>query len=186
MNEPVKPVSTPEFWRGRILTALATGKELHTIIYDTDYGNWQEIQSHTRSKFADLLVGGERILDAGCGYGALFETVPRIPRRSRRSRRSARAVEYMGVDISQDLIDLGRIRNPAADLQVGDLRSLSFSDQSFTYAVCRSIRGMIIDNLGLDEWQLIVKELLRVAKQLILIEYNDPGKWRIVNDPQDA
>jgi SAM-dependent methyltransferase len=63
--------------------------------------------------------GGWSILDVGCGDGAILPYLDRVCRRDPRSRRPTPCYEYLGIDVSPEMIALGRRRRPGADLAVG-------------------------------------------------------------------
>jgi SAM-dependent methyltransferase len=165
-----KPVMTAEFWRNRILKAISTGKELHTTVYETDPSTWRKIGYKTYKLLDKHLRAGDRFLDAGCGYGAVYDFMDRWTN-----------IKYTGVDISPDLIEMAKTRYPSGNFLVADLRQLPFEDQSFDLAFCRSVRGMIIDNLGEETWHQMETELLRVAKQLLTAEYGDTSGHPILS-----
>ena len=154
------PVTTEEFWKGRILDTIARGRDLHTIIYDTDYETWRNIQNETTGVMSRLLNKGMLVLDAGCGYGAMFECMPP-------------GVKYTGIDLSNDLLGIGRIRYPEARFYAMDMTRIPFATKYFDVAVCRSIAGMLKENEQEDTWDEIKTELQRVAKKLVTIEYGD-------------
>lgn len=61
---------------------------------------------------------GDRVLDAGCGYGRILQHVnPTSP--------------AFGIDINPDLIQLASIRCQTAHLAVADFRQLPFMESSF-------------------------------------------------------
>jgi FkbM family methyltransferase len=69
------------------------------------------------------------------------------------------------------------------NFRVGDIRSLpEFHRHQFDYAVCRSMKRMVIDNAGRQEWNRIKRELLRVAKYLIVIEYEDLPRYSVESE----
>ena len=155
------PVQDPAFWKRRLLDVVATGKDLHKAIYDIDYKIWSDIQDKTKSILKQYLRPGDRVLDAGCGLGNASGLVPR-------------GCVYTGIDVSPHLLEIARVRHPNAHFVQGDLRSMpEFSDKQFDWAVCRSIRGMIWDNLGAEAWDAILSELRRVSKRILLMEYGE-------------
>jgi len=181
MNKSVKPTNTPEFWLRRIYDTLARGRDLHTIIYDTDYNTWQQIQNSTAGILDNLLSPGMKFLDAGCGYGAAYEAWQQYD--------SLKDVEYVGLDLSPDLLEIAKIRvldieRPSFTLILGDMRNIPFPDGHFDFVMCRSIKGMVQDNSGDEEWNLIWKELNRVARKILLIEYGDVAGYKVI--PSDS
>lgn len=159
-DAPNKPVFDPDFWRRRLLWAAATGRGTFTAIYDTELETWEHIQSRTGRNLAHHLRHGDNLLDAGCGYGAACECVPDY-------------ANYTGVDCSPDLIEVARLRYPGQNFEVADLRSLPYQDGSFRWTLCRSLKKMIVDNLGTEAWGSVQAELLRVSHGLLVMEYED-------------
>ncbi len=74
-----------------------------------------------------------RVIDLGCGTGRL--AAPLL----------ARGFEYLGVDLSEAMLEQARINTPAAQFQVANLTDLAgVPDASFDYAACLfSTFGMI-------------------------------------------
>ena len=97
------------------------------------------------------------VLDAGCGIGFL---VPALDRKE---------IEYTGLDLSEELIAICKTTYPDKNFQVGDLLQLPFLDGTIDVAVCRGVQGATISTYGQDHWNMIQRELLRVAKALLLI-----------------
>ena len=167
MTDPKLPVNTQSFWRTRINRTLAQCRSIHTVIFDTDDGNWQLQQDQTRQLLPRYVKSGESFLDAGCGIGMMWECVPA-------------KVQYHGVDISPDLIEIARMRVPNVRFDVEDLRRLPFADKQFDIAVCRAMREMTINNFGLDEWSLLQTEIQRVSKRLLIVEYGSPLQYELL------
>jgi ubiquinone/menaquinone biosynthesis C-methylase UbiE len=162
------PVDTSGFWRTRIFTAIATGKDLHTIIYNTGYDDWRRIQGETTGILKRHIRPGQKVLDAGCAYGPVYECI-------------RRKEDYWGIDISPDLIELAKIRHPDVRFEVGDLCMMpQFPDKFFDFVVCRSVEDMIKDNLSDSRWEGMLKELKRVGKQVMLMEYTDPLQFKLL------
>lgn len=162
------PVDTAAFWRSRIFNAIATGKELHTIIYNVDYERWRAIQSETSGILKRHIHSGEKFLDAGCAYGPLYDCIHRVD-------------DYWGIDLSPDLIEIGKIRHPNVRFEVGDLRHMpQHPDKFFDFVVCRSVEDMIKDNRPGSMWDDILRELKRVGKKVLVMEYADPVSYKIV------
>jgi SAM-dependent methyltransferase len=162
------PIDKQEFWKRRLDSALASGA-IHTSIYDVSYDTWCRIQTIHQAILPRLLQGyrNPRILDCGCGYGALLDILPR------------EGFTYLGVDISPDLVSLARTRHPDRQFFQADLRHLSLAQRSFDVAIARSVEGMVKDNLGVAEWRAMEKEILRVADRLILLNYSVPDVYTV-------
>jgi SAM-dependent methyltransferase len=153
------PVSATDFWKERIARAERDGIE-HYSVYLANPPLWESIitahERIIRKETADLSV-----LDAGCAYGRVSQWVD----------------NYYGVDISPDFIDIARAKYPHKSFEVADLRALPFADEQFDIAVVVSIREMIIGNLGGEVWDEMEKELKRVCKRVLVLEYVDPDNY---------
>lgn len=154
-----KPVENKAFWTKRIKEAA---KE-HFSVYITSENDWQ----HLNKVHADLLkMCTGKVLDAGCGYG--------------RSSELFGAEQYTGVDFSPDFIRIAQNKYPDKTFVEASLDKLPFADETFDWAFCVSIKRMIQDNCGDERWMTMQKEIRRVAKKLLILEYTDPHIHEIV------
>jgi len=154
-----KPVSDREFWRQRLVEAHVSGRGLHTAIYDTDPETWTHIQNETRGYLLRYLLPGTRMLDAGCGYGAAAHLCPGW-------------ASYLGVDSSPDLLEIARKREPGCLFVQADLGDMPFlEDKAVDVCLARSLKKMLVDNLGQAAWERVLKELRRVSKAVLVLEY---------------
>ena len=74
------------------------------------------------------LSPGERLLDMACGSGLALELA------------SLQGATCSGIDASQRLVDVARLRNPGCDVRVGDMAEAHFEAGSFD--VVTSFRGI--------------------------------------------
>lgn len=98
----------------------------------------------------DLLgdLAGKKVLDAGCGNGYLSQRLGEVAER------------VVGVDFTEDLIDIAKKRNNKKNIEyiVGDLEHLNFDDQLFDIVLCNLVL-MDVENIN-----KVMKELSRVLK----------------------
>lgn len=156
-----KPVDKKEFWKERIEKAKHSRE--HNSVYITSDGDWNylnNVHKEILSRFNHL-----KVLDAGCGYGRWSELFK----------------DYVGVDFSEDFIDLAKSKYPDKTFLVADLKSLPFADNEFDMAFCVSIKEMIKGNLGGEVWEQMEKELKRVARMVLLLEYTNPEQYEVLN-----
>lgn len=107
-----------------------------------------------------------KILDLGCGYGRL----------SRRLLQKYHKVETIGVDISQNYVDIyNRELKPRGKAIKGDIRKLPFENNSFDIVFMTTTIMYIIDSKGQEK---VIHEMTRVLKPegfLIIIERSPTG-----------
>lgn len=161
------PVDDPKFWKDRLDRVKASGRPLYVSVYDVGEARWAELDRAHRIVLAGLLSPGDKILDAGCGYGSMVKILPKID------------LDYTGIDLSPDLIQEARKLHPylANRFVVGRLENLPFEDRQFDFAIARSVDGMIRDNLGYAAWEAMEKELIRVADKVVLLNYGEPLRY---------
>lgn len=155
-----KPVDKIEFWKERIETAVKP----HYSVYVVHEQGWKRIYEAHQRIISELIKPGEYVLDAGCGYG----------------RMSVLFTNYMGVDFSPDFIEKAKELYPNKEFIQGNLKELPFNDKEFDWSICVSIKRMIEDNCGVGEWKLMLKELQRVSKKVLILEYEDPEPYEIL------
>lgn len=78
-------------------------------------GVWEEM----RFLFDDYVKKGERVLDLGCGNGRFYEII------------KEKGAEYVGIDVSEKLIDLAKDKFPGVHFQTGEATDLPFADEYF-------------------------------------------------------
>lgn len=155
-----KPVDKEEFWRYRIEEAEKT--RLHYSVYISNDALWKEIE--TAHKEILEPYKDKYVLDAGCGYG----------------RSSEWFINYVGVDFSPDFIAKAQELYPDKNFIQADLKDLPFGDDEFDMAFCISIKEMIAANLGGEVWEKMEKELKRVAKEVLILEYTNPTNYDVL------
>lgn len=155
------PVSNEEFWKKRIEDSKKYG-DIHHSVYISSPTLWKNIEIAHREildKYKD-----DKVLDAGCGYG----------------RASQWFNDYTGVDLSPDLLAIAKKEYPDKKFIQSKLDKLPFEDDEFDMAFCISIRAMIIGNLGEEAWIPMEKELNRVAKKVLILEYENPREFTLL------
>lgn len=161
----IQPVDKPEFWKERIARAVRDGRE-HYSVYLTHKQAWDEIERIHAGILSKEVPVHSKVLDAGCGYGRMSQYFPDHT--------------YTGVDFSPDFIAAAKLRHPDKEFIQAKLEDLPFKDYEYDVAFCISIKAMIVDNCGDRAWYDMEKELLRVAKKLVILEYTDPDKyWKL-------
>lgn len=149
-----------EFWKQRLEEA---GEDLRLSVYQSPNEDWEIINQKHREVLQKLVRG--KVLDVGCGYGRLSNLFQ----------------EYTGVDSSQTFIKKAKELYPNKSFMYIDVsRGTLFSNKEFDWAVCVSLKAMVIRELGNDEWLKILKELKRIAKKVLILEYSYLDDYEIL------
>lgn len=156
-------VNKEEYWKYRLEEAEKMNS-LYYSVYLTRRDDWKNIEKAHREIIEKEIPLDARVLDAGCGFGRGYEMLK--PRK------------YLGVDFSPDFIEKAKSLYEG-DFMVGDLTSLPFKKE-FDWAVCISIKQMIIGKSSQEHWDRMEKELKRVAKKILILEYTDPEKYEVL------
>lgn len=161
MTEPILQTS---YWKSRL--EKAPGDAFHHAIYRCPLETWLKIEHRHRALLKEVIQPHDAILDAGCAWGRLLTLLPATWRGA-----------YLGVDLSPDFIDLARQQHPERLFEVMDLRTMPTVHGIYDWAIMISIKPMIQRNCGDDVWLEAEKELKRVCKKLLFLEYdeNDRG-----------
>ena len=155
-----KGVDDINFWKKRIETATSE----HYSVYVIHEAGWSKINMVHRELLQENIPLESKVLDAGCGYG----------------RWSTLFKNYTGIDFSPDFIEMARKKYPNKTFVIGDLKQIPYDDNTFDWAFCVSIKKMIQDNLGDEEWLKMLSELKRVAKKVLILEYEDPRPFEVL------
>lgn len=165
----MKKVDTVEFWKDRIDTAT----EEHFSVYVAAQPLWDAINSIHNEIMDKVIPKDAYVLDAGCGFG----------------RWSTKFDKYLGIDFSPDFIEMAKRKFPHKQFEQQNLKSLPYKDNTFDWAIVISIKAMIVNNCGADEWDMMEKELKRVCKKVLILEYgnfadngglNDAKKYEVI------
>lgn len=162
-------VFDPNFWKER-WEANKNG-EPHRAVYHCSIGQFQEIEATHRKILAKLIKPNDSILDAGCGYGRLLTLLPENWHG-----------EYLGVDISTDLLEEAKRLHPSRIFMCSSLKELAgVQNKSWDWAILISIRQMIIGQVGEEDWRDVNRELVRTCKRILYLEYdvNDKGEVEV-------
>lgn len=148
------------FWKQRIKEAKQLGK-IHYSVYLANDRWWKRILDAHLRVIRDVIPKEATVLDAGCGYGRLSEYFD----------------NYTGIDFSPDFIYEAKAMYPQKRFEVQNIKKLPYKDQEFDWVVCDSVKHMIIGNLGEEEWEKMEKELKRVSKSVLILEYGETESY---------
>ena len=130
-----------------------------------DYDKIAEDFSRTRSYlppdilyFKPFIKKGDKILDLGCGNGRLFEIV--------------NGAEYIGVDISEKMIQVAKKRYPQAQFLVTSPLSLPFSENTFDKVFCLSVLHHIPSSQLRVQFLREIKRVLKPQGPLFITVWN--------------
>jgi len=119
-----------------------------------------ELVAGTQARVITNFIGriqGRRVLDVGTGTGraALFL--------------AGGAAQVTAIDASEEMLAVARERAAAEGVRVrferGDAHALDFPDRAFDVVVCLRVL------MHAPDWRLVMKELCRVADQLVIFDY---------------
>jgi SAM-dependent methyltransferase len=130
------------------------GKPYHMVI--------DRITAQTWEKVVELVPADASVLDVGCGTGELGFLL-----------KSKRNCTVVGVDLSLRMVAYANARNPYPDVtflhrDAGDLGE--FGDGHFDAAVL----CLVMHELPRDKRLSVISELLRVAKETVIVDSNVP------------
>ena len=104
--------------------------------YEVMMGRWSR---HLAPLFVEFVGGrdGEKVLDVGCGTGALSSTLASM----------TRAAKIVGIDPSAAFIQAARsqITDPRVTIELGDAQNLPYADASFDRCLALLIVNFIPD-----------------------------------------
>jgi len=124
---------------------------------------WEEFKP--LAKYANI---GDRILDLGCGNGRLLDLLRGKP------------IEYFGIDISKNLINIARQRYPNQEFNVFDGLKIPFDDNYFDKIFCIAVLHHIPGRQLRNEFLQETKRALQPDGKLILTTWylwNKPSFW---------
>ena len=157
-----KPIDDLSFWKKRIETATSE----HYSVYVVHEAGWKKIFEKHCEIISKHIPKDVNVLDAGCGYGRMAPLFPKD--------------DYLGIDFSPDFIQKAREKFPGYTFEVQNLKSLPYDNESFDWAILVSIKKMVRDNLGDDEWGTMEAEIKRVAKNVLVLEYEEPSVYEVL------
>ena len=124
---------------------------------------WELIDPVHKDYIERYIKPTDKVLDAGCGYG--------------RTSSWFKDELYLGVDFFPEFVAEARRRHPNKNFVIADLCDLPFEDQEFDWGILISVRVVVrSDPNGEEKWERCDKELRRVCKKLMFLDYgaSDP------------
>lgn len=132
----------------------------------------EEMTCHAQaaSLLAPHVTPGDSLLDAGCGSGYFFHSL----------RKRGIEVDYLGIDATECLIDLGKKCLPVFGLQPDNLRTLRIEDLSGSvdHTVCINVLSNI------DNYHRPLERLLLASRKTVILREscNEVAEYAYVKD----
>jgi len=117
----------------------------------TRYFVWEEFKPP-----AEYANEGDKILDLGCGNGRFIELF------------RGKNIEYVGIDISQKLIEIARQKYPNGNFQIFDGLKIPFPDNYFDNIFCIAVLHHIPGSELRQEFLREARRVLKPSGKLIL------------------
>lgn len=155
-----------EFWRERL---RATDNPINAIGMGFD---WEFVDSYHKPIVGRFIPTNAKVLDVGCGIG-----------------RNAGWFDdkfYTGIDFVPEFIEIAKKRHPTKTFEVRNLTEpLPYKDGEFDWGLLISVKVVIGPVIGWDKWEAIEKELRRVCKKVLILEYanqnpDEIGRYEIL------
>lgn len=157
----------PVYWQRRMLKAT----EQHHAVFRCPKVKWDAIAEKHKSILAKHINPTDSVLDVGCGWGRLLELMP-----------EDWCGDYTGIDLSPDFLRKARATYPKRDFRLMDARDLSSlykEGLEFDWAILVSIRPMIINYKGIDEWQVVEYNINLLTDRTLFLEYDEKHEGKI-------
>jgi ubiquinone/menaquinone biosynthesis C-methylase UbiE len=156
-------IYSDDFWKERLQNAI-NNKLIYQTVFHTNQHEWNNINfRHFEYIKQHIPLDKDiKILDVACGYGRLSSWFDENEN-----------VEYVGIDLSKTLIDFAKTAFPNSNFICRDVKNTNFADKEFDWAIAISLKEMIVRECGQNEWDLMEKELRRIAKNIMLLEYTN-------------
>jgi ubiquinone/menaquinone biosynthesis C-methylase UbiE len=130
---------------------------------DDRYAYWEPanlfvFQSRERALLSALRAAsmlpltGRKVLDAGCGDGAVLRDLLRY---------GAEAADLDGIDLLEDRVARARELTPGAQIEAGDVQAMPYQAASFDLVLAFTLLSSVTDAAAR---QRVASELLRVTK----------------------
>jgi ubiquinone/menaquinone biosynthesis C-methylase UbiE len=118
-------------------------------------------------------VGGDRVLDVGCGTGVFLRLC------------ADRGAAVAGLDASAELLAVARERVPEADLRLGDLQTLPYDDDAFdlvtgfgSFFYAADVPAALAEAARVARRHVVVQTFGRPERCDLEALKPNPGSWR--------
>jgi SAM-dependent methyltransferase len=156
-------VNNIEYWAYR-LSEAEKASEPQYAVYLTNKTNWNAIWEVHKKIIKREIPKEAKVGDMGCGLGRVSELFE----------------NYTGVDFAPAFIEKAKALYPNKTFIVAKLEDLPFKDKEFDWAICISVKGMVIGKSSAEHWQKMESEIKRVSKKVLLLEYKFTDEFEIL------
>jgi ubiquinone/menaquinone biosynthesis C-methylase UbiE len=138
------------------MSLFSPGKQYSTLI--------DPLLRKTQKLAAGIVEEGKMVIDVACGNGTLA------------FMHASRAAKVTAIDLSEEMIEYAKGRAEARMIRNVEFISMDandlsrFNDKQYDYATI----SMAIHQFELEEGMQILKELSRISKEIIIIDYAFP------------
>lgn len=162
-----EPILDPAYWRGRLRNA----KLPHHAVFRCDDQKWRRIAAKHRSILSKRIGTHTTVLDVGCGWGRVLDLMPKDWKGG-----------YLGVDLSPDFVQLGRVHHPGHLFWCGEAEAAvrAMPLRMFDLALFVSFKHMVIRNLDRATWDRIELLTRDVCKSMLFLEYDEESEGEFV------
>jgi tRNA (uracil-5-)-methyltransferase TRM9 len=134
---------------------------------DTRSFLWRDLEP-----LSQFVKDGDTVLDIGCGNGRLYQLFGEMSRPE-----GMQNIRFVGVDISDKLIDIAKKEYPKGEFYVGDMVELSFENEKFDVVYSLVAFHHLPDhNLQIKALQEM-KRVLKPGGKIILLNWNAYSDW---------
>jgi trans-aconitate methyltransferase len=150
--------------------------------YDVRSLGWKSVEDQVmRFKvLADIGdLSNDLVCDVGCGFGDLLPYL----------RERFGKIEYLGVDITEELLQVARTRTPEVRFLLADILSDSYAEPADWYLLSGALNFKLTDNLAFTE-RMLAKMLSLSSKGVAAnflstyVNYQHPRNYH--HDPADV
>lgn len=150
----MRNINDTNFWKQRLLKST----NIHQSVFNCTLEQWESIEkNHLRVINKHIDLENDHVLDVGCGYGRNYVTEIK---------------NYTGIDLSADFIEYATIKNPTKNFICSTIQGY-LPDKQYDWAICSSIKRMIIRENGKTDWNKNEEHLKRICKNILILEYTE-------------
>lgn len=130
---------------GKYYGDKATGYDEKRLSKDAFHNDQFVIQNFLKA----VVTSGHNVLDVACGTNRISDFIRSL------------GGKYHGIDISSDMVELAREKDPQSDIRVADARNIPHPDATFDLVMTIKFLKWLPDDTTLEA---VVKEISRVMK----------------------